>query len=133
MSWVDNQRPETRDQGPSLDRQAKAAYQHRVHDLRAELEDAERNNDLGGAAKARAEMELIADQLAAAVGLGGRDRPVGADAERARLTVTKVIKAALEKIRANQPELARYLAASIKTGYFCGFTPDPKRPGTWVL
>ena len=116
-----------------MDAKAKAAYQRRVHDLRAELDEAERNSDLGGAARARAEMELIADQLAAAVGLGGRDRPVGADAERARLTVTKVIKSALEKIRANQPELARYLAASIKTGYFCGYTPDPKRPGTWVL
>jgi tetratricopeptide (TPR) repeat protein len=123
----------TSEQGPSLDAKAKAAYQRRVHDLRAELDEAERNGDLGGAAKARAEMELIAEQLAAAVGLGGRDRPVGADAERARLTVTKSIKAALEKIRANQPELARHLAASIKTGYFCGFTPDPKRPGTWVL
>jgi hypothetical protein len=123
----------TPDQGPSLDAKAKAAYQRRVHDLRAELDEAERNSDLGGAAKARAEMELIAEQLAAAVGLGGRDRPVGADAERARLTVTKSIKAALEKIRANQPELARHLAASIKTGYFCGFTPDPKRAGTWVL
>jgi hypothetical protein len=60
-------------------------------------------------------------------------RTTGADAERAQLTVTKVIKSALEKVRANQPELARYLAASIKTGYFCGYTPDPKRPGTWVL
>jgi class 3 adenylate cyclase/tetratricopeptide (TPR) repeat protein len=123
----------TSNQGLSLDAKAKAAYQRRLHDLRAELDEAERNNDLGGAAKARAEMEFIAGQLAAAVGLGGRDRLVGADAERARLTVTKVIKSALEKIRTNQPELARYLAASIKTGYFCGFTPDPKRPGTWVL
>jgi tetratricopeptide (TPR) repeat protein len=123
----------TSNQGPSLDAKAKAAYQRRVHDLRAELDEAERNGDLGGAATARAEMECIAGQLAAAVGLGGRDRPVGADAERARLTVTKVIKSALEKIRANQPELGRYLAASIKTGYFCGYTPDPKRPGTWVL
>jgi len=133
VSGVDNQRPGTRNEGPSLDGQAKAEYTRRLDDLRDELAEAERNNDLDRAAKARAEMEFIAEQLAAAVGLGGRDRPVGADAERARLAVTKGIKTALEKIRANHPELARYLAASIKTGYFCSYTLDPKRPGPSVL
>ena len=133
VSGADNQKPGTRDQGPSLDRQAKAAYKRRLDDLRDALEEAECNNDLARAAKARAEMECIAQQLAAAVGLGGRDRPVGADAERARLTVTKGIKAALEKIRANHPQLARHFAASIKTGSFCSYTPDPQRPGSWAV
>ncbi len=132
-SGVGNQRPKITDQGPPLDAKSKAEYRRRLNDLREELGEAERNSDLGRAAKARAEMEFIADQLAAAVGLGGRDRPAGSDAERARQTVTKGVKAALEKIRTNQPELARYLATSIKTGYFCGYTPDAKRSGPWGL
>jgi len=133
VSGPDSQRPGTRDQAASLDAQAKSEYKRRLDDLRDALEEAEHNNDLSRAAKARAEMECIAEQLAAAVGLGGRDRPVGADAERARLTVTKGIKAALEKIRANHPQLARHFAAGIKTGTFCSYTPDPQRPGSWVL
>jgi len=133
VSGTGNQRPGTRDQGPLLDAQAKSEYKRRLDDLREELEEAERNDDLGRAAKAREEMEFIAEQLAAAVGLGGRDRPVGADAERARLAVTKGIKAVLEKVRTNHPELARHFAASIKTGYFCSYTPDPQQPVSWVL
>jgi class 3 adenylate cyclase len=132
VSGADNQRPETTDQGPLLDAKAKAAYRRRLDDLRDELTESEHNSDLGRAAKAREEMELIAEQLAGAVGLGGRDRPAGANAERARLAVTKGIKAALQKIRANHPELARHFAASIKTGYFCSYTPDVGRFISWV-
>jgi len=133
VSGADSRRPGTRDQAASLDAQAKSEYKRRLGDLRIELAEAEHNSDLGRAAKASEEMESIAGQVAAAVGLGGRDRPVGADAERARLTVTKGIKAALGKIRANHPGLARHFAASIKTGYFCSYTPDPQRSGLWVL
>ena len=66
------------------------------------------------------------------MGLGGRDRRASSGAERARLTVTKGIKAALEKIRASDPSLGQHLATSIKTGYFCSYTPDPQRPITWL-
>jgi tetratricopeptide (TPR) repeat protein len=133
VSDADHQGPRSTDQGPLLDAEAKADYRRRLDDVRDELAEAEQNSDLGRAAKARQEIELITEQLAAAVGLGGRDRPTGAAAERARLAVTKGIKAALQKIRANQPELARYFATSIKTGYFCSYTPDPERSQPWAL
>jgi class 3 adenylate cyclase len=126
VSGADNQGRRARDQGPPLDAQAKAEYKRRLDDLGAELDEAERCNDLGRIERARQEIDFIKEQLVAAVGLGGRDRPAGADAERARLAVTKGIKAALAKIRANHPELARHFAASIKTGYLCAYLPDPR-------
>ena len=69
--------------GPSLDVQAKAEYRRRLQDLREELEEAQRFGDQGRAARAQEEMISIAEQLASAVGLGGRDRRTGSDAERA--------------------------------------------------
>jgi hypothetical protein len=78
-------------------------------------------------------MERITAHLAATVGFGGRDRTVSSAAERARLTVTKGIKAAVERIRASDRVLGHHLATSIKTGYFCSYTVDPKRPVEWTL
>src|SRR5262249_14708689 len=65
------------DAGPPLDAQAKAAYRTRLAELRDALEEAERFNDTGRATRARVELEALTDQLAAGVGLGGRDRVAG--------------------------------------------------------
>ena len=67
----------TGDAGPALDSQAKAEYRSRLEDLRAEIEEAEAFNDPERAARAREEMDFIAHELSAAVGLGGRDRHGG--------------------------------------------------------
>jgi tetratricopeptide (TPR) repeat protein len=117
--------------GPLLDARAKAAYRGRLEELRSELEEAERFNDAGRATALREEMERIGEELAAAVGLGGRDREAASDAERARLTVTKRIKEALAKIRAGDPVLGHLLTTSIKTGYFCLYAPPPDRTLVW--
>jgi tetratricopeptide (TPR) repeat protein len=124
---------DTRDAEPLLDAQAKAAYKCRLGELREELAEAEANNDIGRAARAHAEMEAITEQLAAAVGLGGRDRKTGTPAERARLLVTQRLKATLKKIRENHPTLGHHLATSIRTGYFCSYTPDQQQPITWTV
>ncbi len=116
-----------------LDGKAKAAYRQRLEELRDQLEEAERFNDLGRAARARTELDAIAQQLTSAIGVGGRDRKTSSDAERARLTVTQCIKAALKKIRASHPALGDHLATRVKTGYFCAYTPDPDRPISWQL
>ena len=44
-------------------------------------------------------LNAITEQLAAAVGLGGRDRLAASDAERARSAVTQAIKSAVRRIR----------------------------------
>jgi hypothetical protein len=116
---------------PILDAQAKAEYKRRLHELRQELEEAEQFNAPDRAAKAHEEMNVIAQQLSGAIGLGGRDRKAGSEAERARCAVTKRIKQAIEKIADAIPALGHHLAARIKTGYFCSYNPHPDRPVAW--
>jgi len=125
------QRPEMGEGLPILDAPAKTAYQQRLTELRDELDEAERFNDPRRAERAREEMEAIAEQLAVAVGLGGRDRKAASSSERARSTVTKVVKAALHRISDHHAALGRHLTASIKTGTFCSYTPD-KPPAPWA-
>jgi tetratricopeptide (TPR) repeat protein len=117
--------------GPVLDEQAKAAYRARLRDLEEELAEATAWADPVRAAKARQERQFLADELAAAVGLGGRDRADGSPAERARVSITKAVKIALARIRAHSPDLAGHLDATIHTGTFCCYTPDPRAPITW--
>jgi hypothetical protein len=116
---------------PILDPQAKAEYKRRIYELRKDVDEAERFNDSYRVARAREEMDAIAEQLAAAVGLGGRGRRSSFGAERARSAVTKRIKEAINRIAEVIPSLGYHLAARIKTGYFCSYYPRPDRPVAW--
>ena len=116
---------------PVLDAQAKAEYKCRVNDLRQDLNQAKRFNDPQRKTEVQNELQAIADHLASAVGLGGRDRKTSSDAERARSAVTKCIKQAVQKIGEAIPSLGYHLAARIKTGYFCSYNPRPDRPVAW--
>ncbi len=116
---------------PVLDAQAKAEYKCRLNDLRQDLNQAKRFNDLQRKSEVQNELQAIADHLASAVGLGGRDRKTSSDAERARSAVTKCIKKAVQKIGEAIPLLGYHLAARIKTGYFCSYNPHPDRPVAW--
>src|SRR5262249_18275978 len=60
--------------GEILDSTARSDYRHRIEELREDLEEAERFNDEGRAAKGRAEIEEFESHLAGAIGLGGRSR-----------------------------------------------------------
>jgi len=121
------------DSGPLLDARAKAAYRRRLADLADELEEAERNGDPGRAGRARVEIEALTEQLASAVGLGGRDRRAGAAAERARSAVTWSIRSAIKRLDAELPRLGARLRASVHTGAFCSYEPDLDRPIDWTL
>jgi hypothetical protein len=121
------------DVGALLDAPAKAAYRRRLHELRDELTEAQRFHDPARATKAQTEIDFLTHELAAALGLGGRDRKASSVAERARSTVTKSIKAALKKIRASHPALGHHLATHIRTGTFCQYLPDPTQPLRWTL
>lgn len=121
------------DLGPVLDDQAKASYRRRRQELREELDEAEAMNDEGRAERARAEIEMLEQQLRAAVGLGGRDRKTSAHAERARVVVTQNIRAVLGKIAEQHPPLGRHLNSAIKTGYLCAYLTEPERTVAWRL
>ena len=119
------------DAGPMLDATAKAAYKARLDELRSELEEAEGRNDPVRAAKARGELDFLTAELARAVGLGGRDRRAASHAERARLNATRAIHAAMANLARANPALGRHLSATIRTGRYCSYTPDPRAPITW--
>jgi hypothetical protein len=117
------------DAGPALDDRAVQSYRRRLLDLREELAEAEEQMDAGRAEKARAEMESLTGELARAVGLGGRKRPTGKAAERARTAVQKRLREAVKRIEAELPELGRHLDQTIRTGVFCGYLPEGRRHG----
>jgi hypothetical protein len=89
------------------------------------------SHDPARAAKIRAELDFLVGELAHAVGLGGRDRRAASHAERARLNVTRAIRAAMANLARNNPSLGRHLAATVRTGRYCSYTPDPHVPITW--
>jgi predicted ATPase len=124
-------RPDLGDAGVLLDATAKAAYRTRIRELRADLEEAESFNDQARAADVRAELDFLVAELARAVGLGDRDRRAASHAERARLNVTRAIRAAMANLARENPALGRHLAATIRTGRYCSYNPDPRAPITW--
>ena len=126
-------RPDLGDAGELLDATAKAAYKARLDELQAELDQAERFGDPGRAATASAERDFLVGELARAVGLGGRDRRAASHAERARLNVTRAIRAAMANLARANPALGAHLAATIRTGRYCSYAPDPRAPITWEL
>jgi pimeloyl-ACP methyl ester carboxylesterase len=121
------------DAGALLDAKAREQYRRRIGELREELAEAVQLNDTWRAARLRSELEALRDQIVAAVGLGGRNRKAASHTERARLMVTKAIKAAIAKIRASDSSLARHLATSIKTGRCCAYDPGLVGSISWHL
>ena len=121
------------DAGPVLDGQAKAAYRARVCELQEEIDEADSFNDPERAARAREELSFLARELASAVGLHGRDRRTGSDAERARVNVTRAIRTALKRVSEHDPVLGRRLGAAIRTGTFCVYEPPPGEEPVWDL
>ncbi|MCZ7686658.1 MAG: hypothetical protein M5U28_51075 [Sandaracinaceae bacterium] len=111
------------DAGPLLDAKAKDAYRQRLADLRDQLEEAEVFGDLGRAAAARAEMELLAGELARAVGLGGATAAPPSRAERTRVNVTLRIRKAIRKIAELCPPVGDHLERNVRTGAFCAYDP----------
>lgn len=111
-----------------IDRQARAAYRQRLADLDTELAEAEQWNDTERASRLRAEKDFLVHELAAATGLGGRPRQLGAESERARLNVTRAIRTAIARIRDRAPVVAAHLDRAVRTGTRCSYSP-PDRPG----
>ena len=119
------------DAGPVLDAESKAAYRRRLDEIREELDEAERWNDPARVDRLQVELQALTHELASAFGLGGRDRPTGSSAERARVSVTRAIRAALRRIDEQSPALGAHFDATIHTGTFCSYMPDPRAAITW--
>jgi hypothetical protein len=119
------------DAGEMLDEQAKSAYWRRLAELREELDEAKELGNVEHAERAEQEIEALTRELSRAVGLGGRNRRAASASERARQTVTKTIKAVLDRIAQGDAQLGDFFARCIKTGNFCSYQPDPEFPIAW--
>jgi uncharacterized membrane protein len=106
------------DAGEMLDEQAKAAYRRRLSELRDELEEAKELGKVERAEQAEKEMDALARELSRAVGLSGRNRRAASASERARQSISKTIKAALERITQSDATLGDIFSRCVKTGVF---------------
>jgi len=107
-----------------LDPQARTEYREQLDSLREELAEAERFHDTGRTERLREEIEFLAAELGAGVGLGGRERRAAGPSERARKAVYNRLRTALAKIQAVHPDLARHLETSLRTGHLCSYQPE---------
>ena len=110
--------------GPALDDEARRAYRARLAELEDDVETARAANDPVATERAVTERDALVEALRQAYGLGGRARPVGDVAERARTTVTSRIRDAIARIAEADPALGRHLDNAIRTGRMCAYRPE---------
>ena len=77
---------------PVLDERAKAAFKSRLDHLAHEIDDADAAGSPERAKTLQSERDALIHELAAAAGLGGRDRRLGDETERARKTVSARVR-----------------------------------------
>jgi class 3 adenylate cyclase len=116
---------------PVLDAEAKEAYRSRLEELGEDLQKARDWGDPERVAGIEEEIDALTEELAHAAGLGGRDRELASPAERARVSVTKAIKAAIKTIERHNPELGAHLGTSVRTGRFCSYATPGEEPPAW--
>jgi tetratricopeptide (TPR) repeat protein len=119
------------DAGEVLDARAKRAYELRAEQLSEMLANARSAGDGEGAATVKEELGFVTTELARGVGMGGRHRRAASNTERARVSATRALRAAIDKISAVHPALGRHLQKTIRTGATCAYEPDPRLPVTW--
>jgi hypothetical protein len=115
------------DLGPVADRRALAAYRERLCGIDAGLDSLDEGSPEAGAL--HRERDALLAELSAVAGLGGRTRTAGSAAERMRKAVTYRIRHAISQVADAHPELGRHLQASVRTGTWCGYSPE--HPVDW--
>jgi hypothetical protein len=121
------------DAGVMLDAQAKEGYRRRLAEIDEDIEEAEEAGDEERAIQAGNERDFLIRELARAVGLGGRDRRAGSASERARASVTRAVRQAMNRIDEYHPALGEHLSRAIRTGTYCAYRPDPRASADWKL
>ncbi len=118
---------------PVLDERAKAAYRRRLDEIDDDIAEAHADNDIGRAELAERDREYLIAELKRATGLGGRDRVVLDDAERARVSVTRSIRYSLARLAESSPAIAQHFQQHVQTGTFCRYERDSIQPVDWTV
>ena len=119
------------DAGPLLDAVARNAYRDRIRELDSQFAAADRAGNSVAAERIHNERQALAGELRRATGLAGRPRRTSADAERARVNVTRTVRAAIARIAKAAPVAGAHLDSSIRTGIMCRYQPAPGGPDSW--
>jgi tetratricopeptide (TPR) repeat protein len=121
------------DAGELLDARARSAYRHRIEALRGRIDDALATGADEHAQVLQGEVDQLVDQLGQAFGLGGRARRASSAAERARLNVTRALRAATAGLAEALPEAGAVLDRRLRTGLYCAYEPDHGDEVRWVV
>jgi len=116
-----------------LDARSRDAYRRRAAALREEMEDALAVDDDDRAAAAQTELDALVAELARAFGMGGRERKASSVAEKARLNVTRALRAAITTVSEVLPDAGAVLDRRIRTGVYCAYEPHSDDPVLWSV
>ena len=116
---------------PALDDEARAAYRRRLSDIEEDIDEATRMNDAARLELAERDRDYLVAELSRAVGLSGRSRTVGGSAERARTSVARSLRYALQRLAEEHVAMAGHLKQAVRTGTYCSYHPDPIAPVAW--
>lgn len=124
-------RPRGEEGLPALDDAAREAYRRRLVEVEEDLDEARAMNDPVRAELAERDRDYLVAELGRAVGLAGRHRSIGGDAERARTSVTRAIRYAIRRLGTEHPAVGAHLDLCIETGSYCAYRSDPLAPIVW--
>jgi hypothetical protein len=107
-----------------LDDEARRAYRRRLAELDEQRRAATALGDHEAEARAEREQDALVAELRRLTGLGGRGRTFSDEDERARVNVTRTLRAAVERVFAAEADFGLHLAQSIRTGIRCVYAPE---------
>ncbi|MDX6688619.1 MAG: hypothetical protein QOG15_76 [Solirubrobacteraceae bacterium] len=101
-----------------------AAFRDRASELEEELAEAQAFNDPERVALVHEQLASLASVLTA---------PSGAASERARVNVTRSLRATLKRVGEHDAGLGALLGSCVRTGTMCMYEPDPGTPLAWEV
>jgi tetratricopeptide (TPR) repeat protein len=121
------------DAGELLDERGRAAYRRRIEELRSEIDHDLGIEDDDAAMAKQGELDALVGELSRAFGMGGEARRASSVAERARLNVTRALRAAVVKIADALPDAGGVLDRRLRTGLFCAYEPHADDDVLWSV
>lgn len=107
---------------PLLDPAARRSLEARMRELASTVARSREQGDVTAQKVAEDEMDALAEHLAAASGLAGRERGFTDEDERARTAVRKAIVRAIQEIERLHPAAAAHLRDHLTTGANCRYS-----------
>lgn len=113
-------------EAPVLDEQAIRHYRQRLHEIADEKQEAAQIGDDQDYQRLENEQDVISRTLNEGLGLGGRQRMLNSETEKARKSISARIRSSIKRIEAVHPPLGEHLADCVRTGTFCSYnSPEP--------